>query len=105
MKLSEFVRTTIEEIVFGIKGSHEAIGQQGGAILTSQQKVEFDIAVTVVEGGETKTGGEIRVWGFKAGSEGHNSGSNTTVSRVKFEVPLTIPGTIGRSAPIASGSR
>jgi hypothetical protein len=53
--------------------------------------VQFDVAVTT-EGTDAVSGGvKIRVLGIGAGTEGSMANRETVASRVKFEVPITLP--------------
>jgi hypothetical protein len=53
--------------------------------------VEFDIAVTVREGKETAGGIGVVVGAVALGSRGKSTDGNTTVSRLKFQVPVMFP--------------
>ncbi len=55
------------------------------------QLVDFDVALTVKEGTETKGGIGIFVGAFGVGSQGQSSAENASLSRVKFVVPITLP--------------
>jgi hypothetical protein len=53
--------------------------------------VDFDVAVTVVEGTGSKGGIGVVVGAFALGTQGSSEQSNTSVSRVKFKVPIAFP--------------
>ncbi|MBK9387290.1 MAG: hypothetical protein IPN34_20940 [Planctomycetes bacterium] len=117
MELQEFVRTTIAQIVNGVmdaqKDLHETravvapefrmydgtqgqenrmrIRQSEGWLLVHE--VEFDVAVSASE--KTTTGGAARLQILEVLSIGGNKGraqQAETVSRVRFTVPVALPG-------------
>lgn len=111
MDLKEFVSQTLSQIIDGVtdaqdsvsdKGgeinphlntSHEQLGKQG-FLFTSEgpaQIVQFDVALTVTEGTGTKGGIGIFAGAINLGSSGESSAQNSSVSRVKFSVPLRLP--------------
>lgn len=121
MKLGDFVRETIVEIVRGVSEADAQVkslagivnppprGSQGLSHIGSDpsspeggvrrlETVTFDVAVTVSS--ETGTRGGIAVVaGFLgAASEGRSSKGLENVSRVKFGVPVALPVGV-RSAP------
>lgn len=78
---------------------------QGGLIITSRIRgdsggteewkyatpVDFDVAVTATETEGTKAGASVRiVQVFSAGGEASSAVTNTSVSRVKFRLPLQL---------------
>jgi len=111
MDLQEFVAETISQIVDGVinaqklvseKGgeinphvntSHEQLGKQG-YLFSSEgpvQIVQFDVALTISEGTGTKGGIGIFAGPIGLGSSGQSSAENSSVSRVRFSVPLLLP--------------
>jgi hypothetical protein len=56
------------------------------------QDVEFDIAITITEGTERKGVAKMAIWGAGIGAEGKTDSSQSAVSRLRFKVPLTMPG-------------
>lgn len=55
------------------------------------QEIEFDIAVHVSEGTETKGGIGIMVGSIGLGSHGKSQAGSTSESRLKFTVPMVLP--------------
>ena len=53
--------------------------------------IEFDVAVTAVEATGTEGKAGISVWSIGANMSGKTDKSNSTVSRVKFSVPVGLP--------------
>jgi hypothetical protein len=111
MELRDFVSETLVQIAEGVASAQErssAIGAHinpkltGSATFAVQhgflssaagaaQIVGFDVALTVTEGKGTKGGIGIVAGAITLGSSGHSSAENSSVSRVKFSVPLILP--------------
>ncbi len=111
MDLKEFVSQTLAQIVEGVKEAqsvatdlggevnphlnttHAEMGKQG--ILWAggryAQVVQFDVALTVVEGTGTKGGIGVFAGAVNLGSSGQSKSESSSVSRVKFSVPLVLP--------------
>ena len=96
MKVDEFVATSLEQIVEGVRRAQQAVDPMGGQVnphYTSGMRdhIEFDLAVTVEE--STKTAGElgVSVWAVKAGTGGASENRNASVSRLRFKVPVAYP--------------
>ena len=53
--------------------------------------VDFDVAVTTSEGAEGKAGAGLFVAGIGLGAKGGVTAENSAISRVKFQVPVTLP--------------
>lgn len=116
MNLQDFITQALVQISSGIKNADEQL-LQAGAIVNprhvvgaNQDKenlygyiaerpewrrhihvVEFDVAVTAVEGKETKGGIGIVVGSIGLGSQGRSEESSTSVSRIKFRIPIALP--------------
>ena len=111
MDLRDFVSETLIQIADGVKQAQEKateIGARvnpkltGGATHAAQhgflaasgapaQIVQFDVALTVKEGSGTKGGIGIFAGAVTLGSSGQSNVENSSVSRVKFSVPLSFP--------------
>ncbi len=112
MKLKDFVKTTLVEIVEGVKEAQEVVAHTfSGAMinppiesnetakrtgthvyLESQVKdIHFDVAVAAREEASMKPGGGISIVVLKAGVEGEVSYENTAVNRIRFKVPIVLP--------------
>ena len=111
MDLREFVSQTLIQIAGGVKDaqvlvedydaivnpklhtSHEQASKQG--LLHSDDMfipiVQFDVALTVVESTGTKGGIGVFAGAIHLGSSGQSQAENTSVSRVRFSVPLALP--------------
>jgi hypothetical protein len=94
MELDEFVRKTIEQLITGVKSTHDVAKANGVQVGSSSMTgIEFDVALTTTEGTGSQVGGGIRVGGFGLGAEGKSEHSNSSVSRIKFTVMITLPST------------
>ena len=115
MELKDFVETSLQQICDGIKAAQDKI--EGGAINPSGfnpvystetgaacnlvydnqnrkitlESVEFDVAVTVTEGKETKGGIGVFAGAVSLGSQGKSDSANKSLSRLKFSVPIIFP--------------
>lgn len=115
MDIQSFVGETLRQIVMGVHQAQEATMNTVATINPNRivipgqrelmsvphpdlvQRIDFDIAVTVeelktkkVEGG-VDVGGLIKVLGIKAEGAIETHGTNSSVSRVKFTVPIYLP--------------
>ncbi|MGD0078045.1 MAG: trypco2 family protein [Sedimentisphaerales bacterium] len=87
MQLKEFVSETIKQIIEGVKDAQQAAQTKGAVVVPYSQveeKIEFDVAVTAVEGTETSGKAGISVWSIGAGVSGKSESSTSTLSRIKF---------------------
>lgn len=112
MQLREFVGEALAEILQGVNDAQQVLGplgddinpklstpqgtlEQKGNLVSRQGKlvqlVEFDVAVTVSEGTGTKGGIGVFVGGIGLGSQGQSNATNSSLSRIKFTIPLTLP--------------
>lgn len=111
MKLEEFISETINQIISGIRKTHEYAKEQGAIVnpkikhkrisfATKETKIEarspihtieFDVAITTTEGKETKGGIGVFVGPIGAGTQGKSDSSNSSISRIKFSVPVIFP--------------
>ena len=58
---------------------------------TDAQLVEFDVALYVEKESETKAGLGVFVASLGIGANGKSPSGDSTLSRVKFKVPLALP--------------
>jgi hypothetical protein len=119
MELKDFVSETLIQIIKGVKVAQEQSKQYGAKINPTLTYVElgdfrthmvtptgnstspvflvdFDVAITAVEGEGVKGGGGLSIAAMRIGAEAESTASNTQQSRVKFIVPITLPFEIGR---------
>jgi hypothetical protein len=111
MKLEEFITETINQIISGISKTHDHAKEKGATVnprlehrkttlstgkttvraVSPIHNVEFDVAVTTTEGKGTKGGFGVFVGPIGAGSQGQSESSNTSMSRIKFSIPIIFP--------------
>ena len=116
MELKEFVSEALKQIVNGVAdaetsfkekkgiinpehygGSSGVLGQ--GTLLTiaqglgprAVQLVEFDVALTSMEGQQTKGGIGVFFGTVGLGSQGQSNKENESLTRIKFSVPISLP--------------
>jgi hypothetical protein len=109
--LKEFVSATVQQIIGGIQDAQEKIvgdaeinptwatqkaeAAKRGVLESHTRKwihdVEFDVAVTVAESAGVKGGAGLVVGPVVLGSKGESTAETSSVSRIKFEVPVTYP--------------
>ena len=113
MDLKEFVAETLKQITHGVKEAQAEVAE--GAVVNpkiwshsqssiSKMKileseggecihlVDFDVAVSVDKSTETKGGLGLFVGPVALGSQGKSNTDNSSVSRIKFQVPISYSG-------------
>lgn len=111
MTLEDFISETLKQIITGVKAAQEISKENGASInppnikfRTDQgmkywdghsgspvENIEFDIALTTIEGSSAKGGLGIFVGAAGIGAQGQSNSTNQTVNRLKFSVPLMLP--------------
>lgn len=94
MDIKEFISQTLTQIIDGVVNAQNQTCKTNAVVVSAGDnyiKVDFDIAVTVVEGKETGGKAGISVWSIGAGVTGKTESSSSTVSRIKFEIPIGLP--------------
>jgi hypothetical protein len=94
MNLEDFISETLSQIVSGIKKAQEATKNKHAMIVpyhSTDGNVDFDVAVTVVDGKETSGKAGISVWSIGAGVSGKSESSTSTASRIKFSIAIELP--------------
>lgn len=94
MDVKEFISEALTQIVDGVVDAQQQTKEKNAVIVPCYKNlktVTFDIAVTVIEGKETSGKAGISVWSIGAGVGGKTESSSSTVSRIKFEIPLELP--------------
>lgn len=91
MELDKFLSDTLRGIVAGVSDANKKLGKQQFVIYnTKENVVEFDVAVTVLEGKteivEGSLGGGFLGILAKLSGKQSNLKSDTNVSRLKFRV-------------------
>jgi len=118
MDLRNFIKEALVQIALGIDDASEALGESnaivnprnvatGGGTKDSKiygfmvadsnpmqqivQSVDFDVAVSVAQGSQTKGGVGLMVGAIALGSQGKSDSSNASQSRIQFSVPMLLP--------------
>jgi enolase len=109
MDLRTFIKETLIQICDGVSEAADEVSLRGAIInpkgtqsventtyINSQfrrtvQNVEFDVALTTVEGKGTEGGIGVMIGSIGLGSKGKSDSSATSSSRVKFTVPVSLP--------------
>lgn len=121
MELKDFVKETIVQIAKGIEEAstelsdsdvmvnpiyvtmHSENAQSYGRTTTHTdadeeahsrviQKLEFDIAVSVESGQQGSVGAKLSIASIGIGADGKTESSKKSESRIKFSVPVVLPG-------------
>ncbi len=110
MELNKFISSSIIEIITGIKNAQNHLKIEGAIIVpdTTYRKamdgdlqerntkepvfhIEYDLAVTTVEGSQTNRGIGVLSSLISLGAQGQTEKTNESVSRLKFEIPVIYP--------------
>jgi hypothetical protein len=108
MDIKEFTRETITQIVSAVREANELISDSGALIPTDYYQgskaitsfkdgekniidIEFDVAVSAVESAKVGGGAGIKVASINFGLGADSQNENSTLSRVKFTLPLVLP--------------
>lgn len=113
MDLEQFVSTALTQIVRGVLSAQEKLKDTRAYVnpglgtlppshgmstvinadgsLQHLRDVEFDVALTVGDKQGADGGAGIKVFGAQLGATGSVAYENSSVSRVKFVVPLALP--------------
>jgi len=109
MNLEDFIKTALTEIVAGVAAARTEIQKHGGSAGSSPaygdvkgiktdnngrqiQIVGFDIALADASATDTKGGIGVFLGTAGLGSQGASHGESSSTSRIKFSVPLVLPG-------------
>jgi len=111
MNVQEFVKTAIVEIVAGVDEASKAVESYGASagsdkvygfvkenkVLTDGQGrqvtlVEFDIALKQADSTDTKGSIGVFLGSVGLGTQGASHGESESHSRIKFNVPVVLPG-------------
>jgi hypothetical protein len=108
MDLEMFIAETLRQIVKGIKMAQEHDDCKGAQINPTgkgwdistkksfpvdpaSRQIEFDVAVTVTEGSEKKGGIGVFTGVLGISGQANSNTANSSVSRIKFSVPVILP--------------
>lgn len=111
MTLEDFISDSISQIINGVRRAQEYAEENGAKINPTSlrfvsfhgttyldeynkipaQIVDFDVAVTTKQEGETSGKVGVFVTFFKAGVEGKEGKENILTNRIKFSIPILLP--------------
>lgn len=111
MDLKEFVKEALTQLAMGVQEAQSGLphgagtinpcvrpaGPLGGELVvggTHVQDVQFDVAVTASERSDIQGDAGVRIAVVNFGGKGGTSTENSSVSRLKFTVPIALP--VGR---------
>ena len=85
MELREFIEVTLRNVADGIISANKD-RVRGRYMMVCDDKIHFDVAVTVREDTTVEGGGKVSIFALKIGAEGGASSGSESVSRIVFEV-------------------
>jgi hypothetical protein len=95
MDIKTFVSESLTQILEGVEVAQEkniksAVNPAFGSAHTKEKltEIEFDIAVTIESGTETKGGIAVFGGAINLGSQGKSNKTDATINRIKFSVPV-----------------
>jgi hypothetical protein len=103
MDLETFIAETLRQIVKGVETAQQHEDCKRAAInaecpegytgpVTKPRIIEFDVAITVSEGTEKQGKGNIGVASILGlGGQASSTTANSSISRIKFSVPVVLP--------------
>ena len=116
MELKEFVSETITQIMEGIIDAQKAVANKNGlvnpkrlgsrgteqleAVIKDEngkdinrliERIDFEVALTEVEKSNKKTGIGVSFSSLTIGSEKKKGGENTSLTTVRFSIPIVFP--------------
>jgi len=96
MNLQEFVTESLKQIMAGVADAQKDSTSTGrinppSGPFVPVKEIEFDVAVTVSQEQGAKGGIGIFVGAVGIGAQGKAQSANTSVSRIKFSVPVQLP--------------
>ncbi|TNH78059.1 hypothetical protein CF141_03215 [Aeromonas hydrophila] len=101
MQLDEFIKTTLMQVVKGVKDAQEEAAELGAVVNPRPEEgygqrretsVAFDVALTVTGASAGEVGGKLAVASmFSLGGKTTESDSRQETSRVQFDVTVALP--------------
>lgn len=103
MELKDFVKATLLQTMNAIyeaqtewketvdKGAINPAWEDTSELHKHVREIEFDVAVTAGNSTSGKAGAGINVLALEIGAHGQVTAENSTVSRIKFTVPVVPP--------------
>lgn len=110
MELNTFITESLKQIVDGVRGAQEHVGQTGAIInpekivnaaasktLVDKEtgalvvNVGFDVAITVNETTNREGGVKVAVGILNIGGHGQSENANSSVNKITFCIPMILP--------------
>lgn len=97
MDIQEFIDLSLRQIISAVNDAGVAVGQMqnGAAIVPSLDpgfaKIDFDLAVTITQSDSLDGGAKFNLSVLEAGGKGTTATTSSSVSRIKFTVPVQLP--------------
>jgi len=111
MLLQQFISKTLKDIIDGITDAQKYASEKGAEINPTIEspnadnkrilynysqglvvsEIEFDVAVTTSDEKKTQGGISVFAGAINLGSRGQSEAQNTSVSRIKFSIPIQFP--------------
>lgn len=109
MELKDFIKETLIQITNGVAEAQKAVKDTGCLInpagynnqryieegdnsnMRGVQKITMSIAITVTEGNENKAGLGVVSGFFTAGTATKSNDVSSTVNRIEFDIPISLP--------------
>lgn len=96
MELQKFISESLKAICFGIRDAKKEINleEEFGPLAPpmhsgGQEKICFDIAVTVSKDNTINASGGIKIASIGVGAKGESSNKEENIHRISFQVPFT----------------
>ena len=110
MELKDFIRETLVQIAHGVSEAQSELAESEAEINPAVSRrfdvknsnygdsksgkpiflIDFDVAVTATDGTKTKGGIGVVTGILALGSQGQSENANSSVSRIKFMVPMAL---------------
>jgi hypothetical protein len=110
LELKDFVRETLVQIAHGVSEAQKELSESAAEVNPQVSRrfdvknsnygdsqsgkpiflIDFDVAVTATEGTQTKGGIGVVAGVLALGRHGQSDSANSSVSRIKFMVPMAL---------------
>lgn len=111
MELSEFVKETLLQLIDGVRNAQSA-SEDTDAVINPRtlfnaeklptvtvrgerrlvQLVEFEVGLTSADLQSSKKGIGVMLGGLGVGGDAERSGTRSTVTHIRFNIPIVLPG-------------
>lgn len=118
MELSEFVKETLLQLIDGVRNAQSA-SEDTDAVINPRtlfnaeklptvtvrgerrlvQLVEFEVGLTSADLQSSKKGIGVMLGGLGVGGDAERSGTRSTVTHIRFNIPIVLPSVDGGNTP------